>query len=184
VLSTLHTIDAAETIARMVEFFPAVKQPMIRSILAGVLKGVVSQRLLPKVDGGRVAAVEVMVTNDRIAELIRENKAEEITDAIGEGSFYSMQTLAQALIEHTLSGLIDREVAANAAPNRHDFLIALDHAEKTRAAAATNPSLEQRAEPELEPEPEPESEPLPPAEPEAAPLRLVRVPVANAPYGG
>jgi twitching motility protein PilT len=188
VLSTLHTIDAAETIARMVEFFPAVKQPMIRSILAGVLKGVVSQRLLPKVDGGRVAAVEVMVTNDRIAELIRENKAEEITDAIGEGSFYSMQTLAQALIEHTLSGLIDREVAANAAPNRHDFLIALEHAEKTRAAAATNPSLEQRAEPELEPEPEPESEPLPPAaheaEPEAAPLRLVRVPVANAPYGG
>jgi twitching motility protein PilT len=188
VLSTLHTIDAAETIARMVEFFPAVKQPMIRSILAGVLKGVVSQRLLPKVDGGRVAAVVVMVTNDRIAELIRENKAEEITDAIGEGSFYSMQTLAQALIEHTLSGLIDREVAANAAPNRHDFLIALEHAEKTRAAAATNPSLEQRAEPELEPEPEPESEPLPPAaheaEPEAAPLRLVRVPVANAPYGG
>jgi twitching motility protein PilT len=188
VLSTLHTIDAAETIARMVEFVPAVKQPMIRSILAGVLKGVVSQRLLPKVDGGRVAAVEVMVTNDRIAELIRENKAEEITDAIGEGSFYSMQTLAQALIEHTLSGLIDREVAANAAPNRHDFLIALEHAEKTRAAAATNPSLEQRAEPELEPEPEPESEPLPPAaheaEPEAAPLRLVRVPVANAPYGG
>src|SRR5213079_641862 len=63
VLSTMHTIDAAETINRMIEFFPAVKQEQIRSILAGVLRGVVSQRLLPRVEGGRVAAVEVMVNN-------------------------------------------------------------------------------------------------------------------------
>src|SRR6266567_5292314 len=60
VFSTMHTVDAAETIGRMVEFFPGVKQQQIRSVLAGVLRGVVSQRLLPKVDGGRVAAVEVM----------------------------------------------------------------------------------------------------------------------------
>ena len=64
VFSTMHTIDAAETLGRLTEFFPAVKQQMIRSILAGVLRGVVSQRLLPKVGGGRVAAVEVMV-NER-----------------------------------------------------------------------------------------------------------------------
>src|SRR5918999_709957 len=65
VLSTLHTVDAAETIGRIIEFFPGIKQPQIRSILAGVLRGVVSQRLLPRIGGGRVAAVEVMVTNAR-----------------------------------------------------------------------------------------------------------------------
>ena len=74
VLSTMHTIDAAETVRRLVEFFPAIKQPQVRSILAGVLRGVVSQRLLPQVGGGRVAAVEVMVANSRIEELIRENQ--------------------------------------------------------------------------------------------------------------
>src|ERR1035437_6555731 len=74
VLSTLHTIDASETGGRLIECFPAEKQEVIRSLMAGVLKGVISQRLLPKVDGGRVAAVEVMVTNARIADLIREGR--------------------------------------------------------------------------------------------------------------
>ncbi len=99
VLSTMHTVDAAETIGRLVEFFPAIKQPAIRSILAGVLKGVVSQRLLPRTSGGRVAAVEVMVANSRIQELIRENKAEFIPEAIADGDFFEMQTLTAALIE-------------------------------------------------------------------------------------
>ena len=62
VFSTLHTIDAAETIGRMIEFFPPAKQQQIRSILAGTLRGVISQRLLPRADGGRVPSVEVMVT--------------------------------------------------------------------------------------------------------------------------
>jgi twitching motility protein PilT len=142
VLSTLHTVDAAETIGRLTEFFPPAKQELVRSILAGTLKGVVSQRLLPRLGGGRIAAVEVMVSNDRIAELIRENRADEIPAAIAEGAFYEMQTLSQALIDLVLSGLVARDVATNAAPNRHDFVIALDHAEKTRAAAAQSPSLD------------------------------------------
>src|ERR687883_501899 len=99
VLSTMHTVDAAETIGRMVEFFHGVKQPMIRSIMAGVLRGVISQRLLPRKDGGRVAAVEVMVTNTRIADLIRENQTEDITEAIEEGSFHQMQSFTKALID-------------------------------------------------------------------------------------
>src|SRR5262249_21325073 len=70
VFSTMHTIDAAETIGRMIEFFPAEKHQQIRSVMAGVLRGVVAQRLLPKINGGRIAAFEVMVTNTRIAELI------------------------------------------------------------------------------------------------------------------
>ena len=68
--------------------------------------------------------------NARIADLIRENAAEEITDAVAEGGFFEMQTFTQALIEHVLAGQVDREVAANAATNRHDFLVALDHALK------------------------------------------------------
>ena len=177
VLSTMHTVDAAETIGRMIEFFPAAKQPMIRSILAGVLRGVVSQRLLARTGGGRVAAVEVMVTNDRIADLILENKADEITDAIAEGQFYKMQTFSQALIELVLAGTVEREVAATAAPNRHDFLIQLDRAEKMRAVAAATPSLESELEHEA-------TELQPAAEP--APLRLARVPgpAARPPFGG
>jgi twitching motility protein PilT len=134
VLSTLHTVDAAETIGRMVEFFPEAKQEMIRSVMAGVLRGVISQRLLPRVGGGRVAAVEVMVTNTRIADLIRENKPEAITDAIEEGSFFDMQTFTKALIDLVVAGQIDQEVAANAATNRHDFLVALERALKQQKA--------------------------------------------------
>ena len=136
VFSTLHTVDAAETIARMIEFFPPVKQQQIRSVLAGVLRGVVSQRLLPCKGGGRVAAVEVMVTNARIADLIREQRTEEIVEAIAEGSFFQMQTFAQALIDLVLAGHVDRETAANAASNKHDFLVLLEQALKAQVAGS------------------------------------------------
>ena len=134
VLSTMHTVDAAETLGRMVEFFPGEKQAQVRSITAGVLKGVVSQRLLPRSDGGRVVAVEVMITNNRIAELIRENRAEEIPEAIADGGFFHMQTFTKALIDLVVAGLIGKEVAADAATNRHDFEDALEHALKRDAA--------------------------------------------------
>jgi twitching motility protein PilT len=135
VFSTLHTVDAAETLGRIIEFFPGIKQPQIRSVLAGVLRGVVSQRLVPRVAGGRVAAFEVMVNNARVADLIRDDKAEDIQDAIAEGAFFHMQTFSQALIELVVTGEIDREVAANAATNRHDFLVSLEHALKRKGAA-------------------------------------------------
>jgi twitching motility protein PilT len=149
VLSTLHTIDAAETVGRMIEFFPPEKQEVIRAIMAGVLRGVISQRLLPRVDAGRVAAVEVMVMNARIADLVREGRADEITDAIAEGDFFDMQTFTQALIEHVLAGRVESEVAANAATNRHDFLVALEQAIKRKRAADAA-----AAEPQPEPEPQ------------------------------
>ena len=132
VLSTLHTVDAAESVGRMVEFFPPEKQQQVRSILAGVLRGVISQRLMPRAGGGRVAAVEVMVANARIADLIRENRADEIEDAIAEGAFFKMQTFTQALIDLVVAGAVEREVAANAATKKHDFLVALDHALKQK----------------------------------------------------
>ena len=134
VFSTLHTVDAAETIGRMIEFFPDGKQQMIRSVMAGVLAGVISQRLLPRIGGGRVAAVEVMVTNTRIADLIRDNEPEGITDAIEEGAFFDMQSFTSALIDHVVAGNVEEEVAANAATNRHDFLVTLERALKQQRA--------------------------------------------------
>jgi twitching motility protein PilT len=158
VFSTMHTIDAGETISRMIEFFPAVKQEQIRSILAGVLRGVISQRLLPRKEGGgRVAAVEVMLNNARISDLIRDQKTEEITDAIAEGQFFDMQTFSQALIELVLAGEVDREVAANASTNRHDFLVALEQALKRQAAGVKT----DRPVSEMEPQVEPGDQPMP-----------------------
>ena len=152
VFSTMHTLDAAETIGRMVEFFPAEKQPQVVSIMAGVLRGVISQRLLPRTGGGRIPAVEVMVNNARIAELIRERRSEEISDAIAEGEFFEMQTFSKALIDLVLGDLVDRETAANAATNRHDFEIALEHALKSRAALRAAPEADDDdAQPPAEP---------------------------------
>ena len=136
VFSTMHTIDAAETVGRMIEFFPPGKQQQIRSVLAGVLRGVISQRLLPRHGGGRVAAVEVMVTNARITDLIREERTDEIPEAVADGSFFEMQTFQQALIDHVLEGRVEREIAGNAASNMHDFFVALDHAVKVKHAAS------------------------------------------------
>jgi twitching motility protein PilT len=154
VFSTLHTVDAAETIGRMVEFFPEGKQQMIRSVMAGVLRGVISQRLLPRADGGRIAAVEVMVTNTRIADLIRENKPEAITDAIEEGSFFDMQTFTKALIDLVVAGQVDQEVAANAATNRHDFLVTLERAMKQKKADVAADEKQKQEEEKRETEPE------------------------------
>jgi len=157
VFSTLHTIDTAETIGRMIEFFPESKQQVVRSIMAGVLRGVISQRLLPAMSGGRVAVVEAMIVNARIADLIREGRPDEIPDAVAEGEFFGMQTFQMALIEAVLAGAVDREVAANAASNRHDFLVALERELKVRAAqiaaaekkAAAGETDEQEPEPEV-----------------------------------
>jgi twitching motility protein PilT len=156
VFSTLHTIDAAETIGRMIEFFPETKQQVVRSIMAGVLRGVISQRLLPSLNGGRIAVVEAMVVNARIADLIREGRPDEIPDAIAEGEFFGMQTFQMALIEAVLGGVIDREVAANAASNRHDFLVALERELKVRAAQIAAAEKKAAAGETDQPEPEPE----------------------------
>jgi twitching motility protein PilT len=135
VLSTMHTIDAAETIGRLVEFFPPGKHAMVRQVLAGVLRGVVSQRLLPRVGGGRVAAVEVMVNTARIAELIRDGRSDEVTEAIEDGEFHHMQSFSQHLVQLVLGELVEVETAANAASNRHDFEIAVQQALRRKRVA-------------------------------------------------
>jgi twitching motility protein PilT len=167
VFSTLHTVDAAETVGRLVEFFPDGKQQLVRSVLAGVLRGIVSQRLLPARPAGRVAAVEVLVANARIADLIRENRADEIPEAIAEGEFFEMQNFTQALIQLVIAGKVDGETAANAASNRHDFLVALERAVKLNAVKVASETEEGNDRPVPLRE-----QPLAPTQPPAPSLRL------------
>jgi twitching motility protein PilT len=158
VFSTLHTIDAAETIGRFVEYFPPGKHDMVRQVLAGVLRGVISQRLLPRVGGGRIAAVEVMVNTARIADLIREGHTDEITEAIEDGDFHHMQSFSQHLVQLVLDGLVEEETAANAASNRHDFEIAVQQALRRKKHEETAAEEAAAEEPAEEPEAEEENE--------------------------
>jgi twitching motility protein PilT len=160
VLSTMHTIDAAETLGRLVEFFPPGKQQMTRQIVSGVLRGVVSQRLLPKKSGGRVAAVEVMVNTARIADLIRDGETDKITEAIEDGDFHKMQSFSQHLVQLVLADLVEEDVAANAASNRHDFEMAVQQALKRRRAEEKAAEAEARAEAEAEEAKPDESDPV------------------------
>jgi len=159
VFSTLHTLDAAETVGRLVEFYPPQKQMMVREILAGVLRGVVSQRLLPRKVGGRVAAIEVMVNTARIADLIREpEKTHGLTEAIEDGAYHRMQSFSQHLVELVVDDVVELDVAAAAATNRHDFEIAVEQALRKKGVAAEGEivavDFSSLAEDESEPEPE------------------------------
>jgi Tfp pilus assembly ATPase PilU len=98
-----------------------------------------------------------MVMNARIADLIREGRSDEITDAVAEGEYFGMQTFTQALINLVLSGDVDSEVAANASTHRHDFLVALERAIKVKKAAEAAAANELPVQPvAVAPEPEPE----------------------------
>ncbi len=123
VLSTLHTIDVSETINRIIDFFPLHQQKQVRILLAGSLRGVISQRLLPRADGkGRVPALEVMVMTKRIRDLIIDSEqTHKIEDAIREGDYYGMQTFDQSLLSLYRDGLVTLQDAALVATSPHDF---------------------------------------------------------------
>lgn len=125
VLSSLHTIDATETINRVVDFFPPYQQKQIRILLASTLKGVVSQRLLDKHDGqGRVPSVEVLTMNGRVFDrIIDDSLTNEIVDVIAESEFYGMQTFDQSILALYEKGLISFQVAVSNASNPHDFRV-------------------------------------------------------------
>jgi twitching motility protein PilT len=127
VISTLHTIDATETVNRVIDFFPPHQQMQARLSLAGTLKGIVSQRLLVRSDGvGRVPAVEVLVTNGRVFDMIvNPDQTHMIEDVIRDGDFYGMQTFDQHLIELVREERVTLEEASAAATSPHDFALAL-----------------------------------------------------------
>ncbi len=127
VLSTLHTMDTKETIGRLINMFPGNEQNRVKLSLASVLQGVLSQRLVKRVDGGRVAAVEVLIKNARIESLILENRESEIPDALKEGKgTYKTQTFDQALLDLYKNGTISKKEAILNATNRNDLKLQID----------------------------------------------------------
>jgi twitching motility protein PilT len=127
VFSTLHTLDAKETVNRIVSVFPSVEQNRVRMTLSSVLKGVVSQRLIPTVDGKRVAALEVLVRTARIEQLIAENRDNEIPDTIAEGKeLYKSQTFDQGILDLYLAGRITRDDALAYATSASDLKLRME----------------------------------------------------------
>jgi twitching motility protein PilT len=126
VLSTIHTVDASESINRMIDFFPPHQHQQIRAMLAGTLKGVISQRLVPAADGGRVVAAEVLRTTGRVRDMIMDPaETGNLGEVIADGGFYGMRTFDQALFDHVKNGRIHVEEALFAATSPHDFKLLL-----------------------------------------------------------
>ena len=129
VMSTLHTQDATETVNRVIDFFPPYQQQQVRLALAGTLRGIVCQRLVPTVDGGRTPAVEVLINTGRVAERIADpEKTVEIKDVIAEGGYYGMVTFDQTLLRLIQDGRVSVDDAMQAVSSRHDFELALQQA--------------------------------------------------------
>ncbi len=127
VLSTLHTLDATETINRIIDFFPPHLQQQARVMLASTLRGAVSQRLVPNATGdGRVAASEVLIVTGRVEDLIlNPEETGKISSVIAEGEYYGMQTFDQSLLSHVRAGRVNAQLAMDYASSPHDFKLML-----------------------------------------------------------
>jgi twitching motility protein PilT len=138
VFSTLHTIDAVETVNRIVDFFPPHHHQQVRAMMAGTLKGVISQRLVPTIDDtGRVPACEVLTMTGRVRDMIMDPKETgKLSEVIAEGAYYGMRTFDQSLFELYRDGTISIEQALETATHPHDFKL-LVASEGQRSTSAT-----------------------------------------------
>jgi twitching motility protein PilT len=127
VMSTLHTTDAAETITRVIDFFPPHEQKQVRLSLASALRGIICQRLVPRADGqGRCVAMEICVNTGRIADAITDpDKTSGIEALIKDGAYYGMQTFDQHLVTLIRDGVITLDAAMTASTNPHDLTVEL-----------------------------------------------------------
>ena len=122
VLSTIHTVDATESINRMLDFFPPHQHQQARSMIAGTIKGVISQRLVPGADGGRVAVCEILRMTGRVRDMILDpDQTGQLVEVIASGAYYGMQTFDQALFGHVKAGRVTFEDAMKVASSPHDF---------------------------------------------------------------
>jgi twitching motility protein PilT len=122
VLSTIHTVDATESINRMLDFFPPHQHGQARSMIAGTVKGVISQRLVPGADGGRVAVCEILRMTGRVRDMIIDpSQTGKLIEVITSGGYYGMQTFDQALFGHVKAGRVTFEDAMRVASSPHDF---------------------------------------------------------------
>jgi twitching motility protein PilT len=127
VFSTVHTLDATETVNRIIDFFPPHLQHQARVMLASTLKGAIAQRLVPDITGeGRVPASEILVVTGRVQDLIlNPDETGKITEVIAEGEYYGMRTFDQSLLKYTMEGRISEGVAMDYASSPHDFKLML-----------------------------------------------------------
>jgi twitching motility protein PilT len=129
VFATLHTQSAAQTIDRIIDVFPAEQQAQIRIQIASTLQGVVAQALMPRADGtGRIAAVEVLIPDDAVRNLVRQGKVEQIYSIMQTSTGRGMQTMEQALAELTLQRVITRDVALSRSTKRDQLIGLLERA--------------------------------------------------------
>jgi twitching motility protein PilT len=135
VFSTLHTLDAKETVNRIIGMFPTEEQNRVRLTLASILEGVISQRLVKTVDGKRVAAMEILAKTPRIAELIKENRDDEIKDALEEGyNIYGTQSFDLSLVDLVMQGKITEEEALENASSPDDLALKIKKAKMAENA--------------------------------------------------
>jgi len=140
VLSTIHTIDAMQTINRIIDIFPTHQQAQIRFQLADTLRGVISQRLLPHISGvGRVPAVEVMVVTPLVRKYIAENTLSEVTAVMKQGQYYGMQTFHQALVKLINNKDIALETALEASSNPEEVMMAVRGVESSEGSSTFFP---------------------------------------------
>jgi len=125
VLSTLHTADSIQTISRIIDLYPPHQQALMRIQIAESLKAVVSQRLLPCIQGGRVPAIEVLIVTAHVRKMIEENNSLAIAQACAKGQFYGMQTFNQSLVKLFRDGLVREEDVLEAATSPDDLKLSL-----------------------------------------------------------
>ncbi|MBI3296651.1 MAG: type IV pilus twitching motility protein PilT [Elusimicrobia bacterium] len=125
VFGTLHTIDAVQTVNRIIDLYPPHQQGLMRIQLAESLKAVISQRLLPCLKGGRIPAVEVMINTAHVKKQIEDNSSAGITQALAKGAFYGMQTFNQSLVKLYKDGMVKEEDVLAAATNPDDVKLAM-----------------------------------------------------------
>jgi twitching motility protein PilT len=152
VLSTIHTVDAAESVNRIIDFFPQSEQRQARAMLAGTLKAVISQRLVPTPDkNGRVATCEILRMTGRVRDMIMNpDETGKLPEVISEGAYYGMQTFDQALLHHVQEGRVAMNDALKAATHPHDFklLVSSDGLRSTSVESVIDtPEEEEPADP-------------------------------------
>jgi twitching motility protein PilT len=149
VLSTIHTVDAAESVNRIIDFFPQAEQRQARAMLAGTLKAVISQRLVPTPDeGGRVATCEILRMTGRVRDMIMNpEETGKLPEVVSEGAYYGMQTFDQALLAHVQAGRVTMAEALKAATSPHDFklLVSSDGRRHTSVDSVFGEELEPAA---------------------------------------
>lgn len=163
VLSTVHTIDAPETVNRIIDFFPVHEQSQARAMLAGTLRSVISQRLVPTPDrDGRIAVCEILRMTGRVRDMIVDpDETGRLREVIADGEYYGMQTFDQALLHHFQAGRVEMEDALRVATSPHDFKLMVSSEGRTstsmddvggRSTTAVGPETLQR--PDATPEPD------------------------------